>query len=337
MSRDSLAAENLVHQHAAHSVAAVIVAYEPDLRTLEHLSNIMSQQCGAVIIVNNSESEAYSNLPRPLNSATIILNNGGNQGIAHAHNRGIEWALAHEYDYVLLLDQDSQPAPDMLRQLLEAHAMIKAEGIEPGAVGASYLEAHSGQRSFFLRLRRLGFHRISSDATDEPVVQVDHLISSGMLISRKALILAGLMDESLFIDHVDSEWCLRARAKGLRHFGCFNATMRHQLGDKSLRLWFGRWRHYSVHSPIRCYYIFRNSIHLMSLSYVPLRWKWMDLRRLLLLSAFHAIFLPNRVLTLRLMLTGIYHGLRGIDGKIRDSKQAIKTAGLRSPSAPFHG
>ncbi len=49
-----------------------------------------------------------------------------NYGIAKAHNVGIQIARENNYQYVLLMDQDSIPAHDMVRILyFEAEKKIK--------------------------------------------------------------------------------------------------------------------------------------------------------------------------------------------------------------------
>ncbi|MFP3480127.1 glycosyltransferase family 2 protein, partial [Burkholderia sp. SIMBA_057] len=80
------------------------------------------------------------------------------------------------------------------------------------------------------------------------------------------------MNESFFIDHVDTEWCLRANAAGYALFGVCAARLDHELGDRIVRLWAIRWRAVPVHSPVRMYYMFRNTIRLLAAT--PMCWTW---------------------------------------------------------------
>ena len=93
------------------------------------------------------------------------------------------------------------------------------------------------------------------------------LISSGALFPREALLELGLMDEGLFIDHIDTEWFLRAKDRGWRVFGVCDAVMDHGLGERTVMVWLGRWRYLPVHQPFRYYYIYRNSVLLYRRSY----------------------------------------------------------------------
>ncbi|WP_462322838.1 glycosyltransferase, partial [Halochromatium sp.] len=50
-----------------------------------------------------------------------------NQGLASAQNLGIERARHLHADQILLLDQDSEPAPTMVAELLAAWAQLQAQ------------------------------------------------------------------------------------------------------------------------------------------------------------------------------------------------------------------
>ena len=80
------------------------------------------------------------------------------------------------------------------------------------------------------------------------------------------------MREDLFIDHVDLEWGVRARKAGWRLVAVPGAKLTHSLGDDVVRLP-GRDQPVHVHSPIRNYYILRNTIALVRTSLLPGKWR----------------------------------------------------------------
>ena len=132
----------------------------------------------------------------------------------------------------------------------------------------------------------------------------------------RTLDTVGNMDESLFIDHVDTEWCFRARAKGFRLFGVCGAVMTHALGNRRSRVWFLRWRTVSHHSPFRYYYIFRNSVRLQRRAYMPLQWKIADFFRCLRSVVFFGVFADERLACLRMMGRGLRDGLKDVGGRL---------------------
>jgi GT2 family glycosyltransferase len=137
------------------------------------------------------------------------------------------------------------------------------------------------------------------------IVPVDFLISSGSLISLAALADIGPFDEGLFIEHVDTDWALRAGAKGYRLYGV------HALGDAALSaspLGLRR-RRFFLYKPERNYYLLRNSVALWRRHYTPWHWIIHDVRRTFLLMLFYALFVPPRLARLRLMLRAVRDGL----------------------------
>ncbi len=62
--------------------------------------------------------------------------------------------------------------------------------------------------------------------------RVDIVIASGTAATRPALTAAGVLDEGLFIDLVDTDWCLRCRAHGVPIRVVPEAVMRHSVAPR---------------------------------------------------------------------------------------------------------
>ncbi len=296
------------------SVCAVVVAYHPDIAALRKLCDNLRAQGAAVIVVDNTPSESAL-VPEPALNARW-LSQGGNSGIAGAHNRGIREALRDAHEHVLLMDQDSQPAADMLARLLEAEQALLAAGRRVAAVAPVFDEPRQRVSSHFIRLQGWRIHKVRCRHADERVA-ADYVISSGCLIRAEVLREVGPMEEALFIDYVDIEWGLRALSEGYRSFGVCAAHMLHELGEPPAGLPFSRRKRYPVHSPLRHYYHFRNALLLYRRDYVPLAWKCNDGWRLALKFGFYSLMTPPRLSHFRMMLLGVWHGLRGRAGALR--------------------
>ncbi len=310
------------------TVCAVIVTYFPDSGLLQELLASIAGQVEAVVIVDNTPSpgapglEAMLAATHPLASHTIRF--GNNRGIAAAQNAGIAWAIERGSGYVLLFDHDSVPIANMVGKLRDTAEHLLSNGIVLAAVGPRYINPASERLA---RIQQIGALRVRiSSCPEQPadaVVRCDVLISSGTLIPVRSIEAIGNLEESLFIDGVDHEWCLRARGRGYScHIAC-GAVMRHHLGAGAVRYWFGRWRHAPVHSPMRHYYMLRNSLLLSQRPYVPLVWTIHQLANTFALLAVALVFLPGRRIRLRLMLRGIWHGLRNYSGELHDGAADI--------------
>ena len=302
---------------AKNTVIAVIVTYIPDHARLQGLLTALASSVdGAVLVDNGSTHFDEPRLVRAFPSL-VLRRLGANTGLAAAQNIGTDVARRLGASYVLFLDQDSVPQENMVLRLRQTLECLTAEGCKVGAVGPRFRSAAAvgDGLSTFLRLGKFWVHRIACDS-DSVAVECDALISSGSLVPVDVLDDVGGMEEGLFIDQVDTEWWLRARAKGYRLFGACGALLEHRMGEDVHRLWFGRWRNLFRHKPFRYYYIFRNTIALLRRDYVPLVWKLYQLRWLAALFVTFGILGGRNFLELKMMLRGIRDGVRGVSGKL---------------------
>ncbi|MBS0432892.1 MAG: glycosyltransferase family 2 protein, partial [Proteobacteria bacterium] len=239
----------------------------------------------------------------------VLLPQATNLGLAAAFNAGIAWARAHGFHHVLLLDQDSRPADAMVRELLQALAALSARE-KIAAVGPRYRDEQESRDAPFVRIR-FPFNRklYCGDGCPE-TVRCDFLISSGSLIPLDVLDDVGGMDDALFIDNVDLEWCFRARAAGYSLYGACAARMAHRLGDARRRLP-GLPRGVIVHAPRRLFFIMRNRLLLYRRAATPGAWIAQDVPRVFVKFLLFSVFIGPRRRHLRAMLAGLHAGMRG--------------------------
>jgi len=292
---------------------AIIITHNPSAADLATLLISTTSQVDSIFSIDNASKNPVL-LPNSLhNIEQICLPN--NIGIAAAQNIGIELAKSRSGTHVIFMDQDSTPAPNMVSKLFEACNALQAKGYSVSAIGPTHTDPVTKNSASFMQLGNFTFRQINKPDMSG-YIPADLLISSGSLISINVLDDVGPMDESLFIDRVDTEWFLRARAKGYRALGVPDAIMHHSLGENTRKVWFGRWRHVPQHKPFRHYYMFRNSLLLYKRDYIPFKWKINDLIKLIYLFVFCLACMPERRKRLLMIVRGISDGLRGISGKL---------------------
>jgi rhamnosyltransferase len=294
-------------------VCAIVVTFFPDVATLQKLITATLPQVDTLVIVDNGASDnTFDGFCVDVeNGKVVILKQPENIGLAAAFNCGIVWARERGSSYVLLLDQDSEPASGMVDTLMQAFTSSFA-GRRIAAVGPRFHDAREDRYAPFVRI---GFpiNCKMYDSGKDGLVACDFLISSGSLISLAALVDIGPMDESLFIDNVDLEWSFRALAKGYALIGVCTATMHHRLGHSRLHLPFGL-GHVKVHDPIRLYYIMRNRLLLYRLPHTPTVWIAQDVPRVAVKFLLFSLLIRPRMHNIRFMLTGLRDGLLGRSG-----------------------
>ena len=306
------------NKNYCHDVSAVLVSYNPNLEGFCASVQAVADQVSDVFIVDNASVNFSPDWLDKLKDKSVaqihLLPQSDNLGIGTAHNIGIRQARELGSTFVFLLDQDSQVEPSMVARLRSAYTELEERGVLVAALGPQYRDSDNGTLSKFVKVGVLGFTLLDCNPAS-PVVEADFLVSSGSLLPLTAIETVGLMDESLFIDHVDTEWCFRAKAKGFRIFGVCGAVMTHALGEQRQEVWFMRQRVVPFHRPFRYYYMFRNSILLYRRGYMPWKWKLADIVKCFKMIVFFGLVAPNRFACLKMMALGLVDGLKGISGK----------------------
>lgn len=143
---------------------------------------------------------------------------------------------------------------------------------------------------------------------NQGVTEVSYTMNSISLIPLKLFNKVGLMDESLFIDGVDDEWCWRAaKVTGCRFFIDDNVIIKHNLGRSGGKI--GK-RTISIASPKRLYYQYRNYIWLKKRDYVPRQWIRYNGWKYLLKIIYYPLFVSPRFINLKYIIKGICDGFR---------------------------
>ena len=294
------------------SCCAIITAYKANTEILANLLSIIDPGVEQIIVVCNG-----GDLPA-LPQKAALIRNGSNVGLGAALNQGIRWSDDRGFSEILLFDQDSNPHRDMVPRLRTALSRLKITEPKIAAVGPSFSDPRSGQNFPFFKL---GFWRKRFADCSVEIVETDSLITSGCLIPMNVLRNVGNLDESLFIDCTDAEWCFRALSKGYRLFGVCAARMDHRIGDRifAIRLPFGRTIHLAIHEPVRLYYIMRNRVLLYSAPHASWKWISSDIVRIPMKFLAFMCFVPQRRRNAAYMLAGLFHGVVGRRGKIPQS------------------
>ena len=301
----------------------VVVTFCPDMDVLGRQFARLAQQGVNVIVVDNHSPAQIeiANLASGYSYELVALSD--NLGVAGAQNTGLDRVRSRHGEYIIFLDQDSIPVNGALVALVNG-LLAMGGGQKVAAVGSSYTLPSGNRGSSFVRFGWFHFKKIYCNSDPDTLQEVDFLISSGTLIPLSVLTDVGPMNNELFIDHVDTEWFLRARSRGYRSFGCCSAQMSHALGERTIRIWLGRWRTVPVHKGFRYFFTFRNSIWLYRQPCAPGKWVTADLMRLIYIFIFSGIFMSSRKDNLKWMFRGIRAGFD--DASEWDSQAVIKEA-----------
>lgn len=293
-------------------VCAAVISYQPSPSSLPGLLRRLREQAEQVVLVENASSDQAKIIAFAHAVAGVtVLPQSENLGIAGGINIALRWARDQGCRHLVPFDQDSAPAADMIARLLSAHDALVGRGLPVAAVGPQQVSLHDEQPVPFLRFRVPLNQRLWQAELPAACVECDFLISSGSLMPLAVLNSVGGMDEALFIDNVDLEWCFRARSAGYRLYGCFAARMEHRIGEVERHIGALRVRE---HVPLRQYYMTRNRIALYRRPYTPWAWIAHDVPRLTMKMMYLAFVAERRVENRRMLMNALrdlWHGRYG--------------------------
>lgn len=280
--------------------AAVLVSYCPDNAVLERTLKSLLSQVDALYWVDNGSSSRLPEFPTADNLVFIGLDQ--NMGIATAQNLGIRAAIEDAAEFILLSDQDTFFPLDTLDDLIKTFQRWP----NAAAVVPLFKDKNKKAADGFILENTCSFIPKNISGGDHKLFQA---IASGKVLRVASLQQTGLMDESLFIDWVDLEWCWRARKHGFEVIGNASITIEHSLGDSAKDLGF---REVNLRSPVRHYYITRNAFYLAFRSpYLSLPHRIVLLvRSLRYLIAFPLLSRP-RGANISAVSKALYHGVTG--------------------------
>jgi rhamnosyltransferase len=205
----------------------VVVFYHPEPRAAEGVNRLADWV--RVVVVDNTPGTEHP-YDAALAPSVEVIRNGTNLGVATAINQGVARLTRMGVRFGLLFDQDSEPSKEHVLKLPKVLSALADSGRRVAAVGPAYYDERLGGIAHFVRFGMFHLKRIEP-VGDEPV-EVDFLISSGSCLNLDYWNEIGPMEDDLFIDFVDLEWCVRARNHGFSILGIPSITMRHSLGDE---------------------------------------------------------------------------------------------------------
>jgi GT2 family glycosyltransferase len=150
--------------------------------------------------------ERFPNLP--------FLQTGSNLGYTGGNNAGIRWALAHDADYVLVINNDATVDPDCIAALVAvAEARPDAAVIAPRIMYFDAPERTWFGGGVFSRMRALGLHRESGNGA-KAVEPITFFTGCCFLARADVMAATGAFDDSFFAYVEDAELSLRLARGG---------------------------------------------------------------------------------------------------------------------------
>lgn len=289
-------------------VAAIIVSYNPDKNLLDSV-NLLISQVEKIIIVDNGSIEEkrkdISSIKDIDNERIEVIFNEENLGIATALNIGVREALKQGFNWILTMDQDSKASKDMVEKMFEVYNNIDEK-------------ERKSILSIFPNFVDKRIQSIEENSVMNTYEYVDADITSGNLVKAEVFDKVGFFDDSLFIDLVDTDFCMRLNEKNIKMIKVRDAILYHSLGEsQSVKSIFGKFNT-SNHSALRRYYMTRNRFYIWE-KYKDLNSFTLNRDKKLFKKEFIKIILgeKDKVNKIKMVFKGYKDYKKGIRGKLK--------------------
>lgn len=189
---------------------------ELTLACLRSLARLDYPAAEIILIDNGSAEDSLEQIESEF-PGVILIRNDRNLGYTGGNNIGIRRALVAGSDYIMLLNNDTEVAPDVLRILVDVAESDPSIGI----VGPLILYYDDPTRIWSAggaidprTARAVSLGEGEPDDGGLVPTQVDYVSGCALLIKRSVVEQVGLLDDRMFIYYEETDWCARAREAG---------------------------------------------------------------------------------------------------------------------------
>lgn len=277
-----------------NDIAVIIVLFNPDVFRIKQIVFRVNDVCHLILVDNSSNDNGHI-----WGECCQYISLLSNKGIAIAQNIGIAKAKELGCKHIVFFDQDSSFDNHYVNQIVEQYKVIENNKINIFLLGPTVFNEKTKKEY------KSAFHKYSTDING--FQQRREIISSGSCVAISKIAKVGGLDDELFIDTVDFEWCWRAMHYGYINGITTNVSLNHNVGQREINIF----RHkVIISSPFRYYYQYRNFIRLCSRKYVPFSWKRNVGIKYFLRIFYFPFVLKDGIKIVKFMIKGLFAGLK---------------------------
>lgn len=234
-------------------VITVVLNWRNKSDTLECIASLKETDYlnHRIVLVDNFSQDGTVDAVRAHFPDVFIIENDQNLGYAEGNNVGIRYALQQGADYVFVLNNDTQLAPDCIDALvsdLEAHPEVAAAGPKIFYFDPPNLLNFAGGGLTHQGIPyHVGAHQLDGPSYAQSI-ETDWLTGCAILFRASVLPRVGLFEPKFFLLYEDVDWSLRARKAGFSLRWVADAKLWHKESASFGRTW----------TPTYLYYFSRN-------------------------------------------------------------------------------
>jgi hypothetical protein len=292
-------------------VYSIVLNYNNYSDTIETIESVLSLEydVNSVLLVENSSDKTIIRKIRTQFPDLAIIENKKNFGYAGGNNIGIQRAIESGADYIFLLNNDVKLEKDVLKKCVSAMEnspgcgacqpiIVTFENVE--RVWSAGTELYFGYPRLYLKETKLQRNGI--------ITSPFGLVGCAILFRRTALQQTGLFDESLFLLHEETDWCIRAKQLNFSLLIISNAIVYHKISTTL-----------GMFSKTYLYYIGRNWLLVGKKNFTFLSYLYILLTEFLIRFPYYLYHITKKgqIGMIKFYVKGIFDGILGISGEAK--------------------
>ncbi|KEO73629.1 glycosyltransferase family 2 protein [Anditalea andensis] len=227
---------NLSTLKTTPSVAIIIVNWNSYAHTRGCLASLrkVSYNNFKVVVVDNGSQDGSDKKLEDEFAEIILLRNNENKGFTGGNNRGIAYALDQKFEYLMLLNNDTEVEPDFLDELLK---VIEGD-TSIGAIQPKFYFLNNKDRiwnagGIIIKsiglIRTIGENKKTKGKYNQPK-ETEWITGCCFMVRAEIIRNIGGLNDRFFMYYEDVEWSLRIRDAGFKLEYCPSAVVYHEAG-----------------------------------------------------------------------------------------------------------
>jgi GT2 family glycosyltransferase len=243
-------------------VAVVVLNWNGRDDTLDCLASLgrLNYPAYEVVVVDNGSNDGSAAAIRAAYPQVTLIETGDNLGYVGGNNVGLEYAKAIGANYALLLNNDTEVAPDFLHFLVEAAEENSTVGIvgptiyyfdQPHVIWSAGGGVDWSRGDTWM----IGLDEEDHGQFGKSPRPVDFVTGCALLVKMSLAEQVGVLDQRFFAYYEETEWCVRATRAGFKILHVPQAAIWHKISPAAREA-----------SPQVQYYMTRNRLLFLKLA-----------------------------------------------------------------------
>lgn len=179
-----------------------------------------------IIVIDNFSGDGSFEKLRDENKDCILIQADANNGFSAGNNIGIHYAMEHDADYIMLLNNDTEVKSDFLSKMIGV--------ADDDTVITPSIYFYSNPSEVWYAAGKINYNRctVSNDG-DEKSKYCDYASGCCLLIPRKVIERVGYWAEEYFMYYEDMDYSIRIIREGFKIFYNKDAVVYHKVGKSA--------------------------------------------------------------------------------------------------------